>query len=200
VICLCSHSPTRALLLERYGVAFVQRGAVFDEEKITATDARAFVYEASKGKLESAEAAYGLEIPLLSADTVIVAADGSILRKAKESDEARRILLQQSGADISIITSLHFKSKRVFLSDISVTRYRFDPFDSEDMERYLESGVWQGKAGACMVEGFCKRYIREVEGLESTAMGLQVEYLLPWLELDKQWADSATKEAVSDAL
>ncbi|NPA87509.1 MAG: septum formation inhibitor Maf, partial [Epsilonproteobacteria bacterium] len=30
-------------------------------------------------------------------------------------------------------------------------------------------------------EGFCKRYIKEVRGLESTAMGLQVEVLKPWL-------------------
>jgi septum formation protein len=34
-----------------------------------------------------------------------------------------------------------------------------------------------------MVEGFCKKYILEVDGLESTAMGLQVEVLLPWLKL-----------------
>jgi septum formation protein len=33
-----------------------------------------------------------------------------------------------------------------------------------------------------MVEGFCKPYIREVRGLESTAMGLQVEILRPWIE------------------
>ncbi|MGC9351687.1 MAG: Maf family protein, partial [Sulfurovum sp.] len=54
-------------------------------------------------------------------------------------------------------------------------------FEREEMEAYLESGLWQGKAGGCMVEGFCKKYILEVDGFESTAMGLQVETLLPWL-------------------
>ncbi|MBD3806311.1 MAG: septum formation inhibitor Maf, partial [Sulfuricurvum sp.] len=39
-----------------------------------------------------------------------------------------------------------------------------------------------GKAGACMVEGFCKPYIREVRGFESTAMGLSIEVLKPFLE------------------
>jgi len=38
------------------------------------------------------------------------------------------------------------------------------------------------KAGGCMVEGFCKRYISEVKGYESTARGLQIEKLLGWLE------------------
>jgi len=33
-----------------------------------------------------------------------------------------------------------------------------------------------------MVEGFCKKYIKEVIGLESTAMGLQAEKLMPWLD------------------
>jgi hypothetical protein len=32
-----------------------------------------------------------------------------------------------------------------------------------------------------MVEGFCKKYIINVKGLESNAMGMQVEKLLPWL-------------------
>jgi len=33
-----------------------------------------------------------------------------------------------------------------------------------------------------MVEGFCKKYIKSVQGYESTAMGLSVEKLLPWLK------------------
>ena len=51
----------------------------------------------------------------------------------------------------------------------------------DDLERYLDSGEWQGKAGACMVESFCRRYIKEVRGYESTAMGLSVEVLKPFL-------------------
>jgi septum formation protein len=57
----------------------------------------------------------------------------------------------------------------------------FDTFDTQDLERYLESGEWRGKAGACMVEGFCKPYIKEVKGYESTAMGLSVEVLQAFL-------------------
>ena len=65
--------------------------------------------------------------------------------------------------------------------DISQTDYIFKEFDPQDLERYLESGEWRGKAGACMVEGFCKPYIKEVRGYESTAMGLSVENLLAFL-------------------
>jgi septum formation protein len=67
------------------------------------------------------------------------------------------------------------------LVDISATHYKFAKFNEDDLESYLQSRLWQGKAGACMVEGFCKPYIKEVIGYESCAMGLSVEVLRPWI-------------------
>lgn len=180
-ICLCSSSPSRALLLRKFGIDFVQKSAKYDEEQIMTSVAKDFVYTASKGKLDAAIREFGLEMPLLCADTVIAAYDGSILRKAKDIDDARRILKLQSGSTISIISSVHYRSQALAFSDISATHYHFAPFEKDDLEAYLESGLWQGKAGGCMVEGFCKKYIRSVDGYESTAMGLQVECLLPWI-------------------
>lgn len=183
MICLCSSSESRALLLKNFRINFVQKSPDYDEEQITTPIAKDFVYTASKGKLEAAIREFGLEIPLLCADTVIAASDGTILRKAKNAEDARRILNIQSGSTISIISSVHYRSKILAFSDISATHYHFAPFDEGDLEDYLESGLWQGKAGGCMVEGFCKKYIRSVDGFESTAMGLQVETLLPWLKI-----------------
>jgi len=181
-ICLCSSSESRALLLNNFSVDFIQKSPDYDEEEISTTVAKDFVYTASKGKLDAAIREFGLKIPLLCADTVIASADGTILRKAKDEDDARRILTIQSGSTISIISSLHYKSKTLAFSDISATHYHFSKFEEEDLEAYLQSGLWQGKAGGCMVEGFCKKYIQSVEGYESTAMGLQVESLLPWIK------------------
>jgi septum formation protein len=180
-ICLCSQSESRALLLKNFGIDFIQKSPDYDEEQITTTIAKDFVYTASKGKLEAAVREFGLDVPLLCADTVIAAADGTILRKAKDMADARRILTLQSGSTISIISSLHYRSKTLAFSDISATHYHFLPFEEEDLEAYLESGLWRGKAGGCMVEGFCKKYIKSVDGHESTAMGLQVEVLSPWI-------------------
>ena len=182
LLCLCSSSPTRAKLLDQFGIAYTQKPVAFDEDHINTDDPYTFVYQASKGKLEAAERIYGLETPLLTADSVVVAADGAILRKAYTVEEAREILLRQSGSEIAIVSSLHFKTDAFLLVDTSATHYRFDPFDADALEGYLASRDWEGKAGACMVEGFCRPYIREVRGRESTAMGLQVEVLLPWLE------------------
>jgi len=182
MIRLCSNSQTRALLLNQFGINFTQNGVDFDEDSIIASSGVEFVYSASKGKLSMAQTLYGLDIPLLCADTVVIGSLGEILRKAKDENEARKILNLQSGSSISIVTAMHYKSSRFYFNNISSTTYQFAPFKQEDIESYIQSGEWQGKAGACMVEGFCKPYIQSVRGYESTAMGLQVEVLLEWLD------------------
>ena len=181
MIRLCSASESRAKLLDSFGVSYIQEAVDFNEESIKSDSPRGFVYRVAQGKMERALQIFGLETPLLVADTVI-SVDNTIVRKAKDIDDAREILLRQSGNRSSIITALIFKKESFEFVDISATHYHFAKFDSDDLENYLNSGEWQGKAGACMVEGFCKKYIQKVDGLESNAMGLQVEKLLPWLE------------------
>ncbi|MDD4884566.1 septum formation inhibitor Maf [Sulfuricurvum sp.] len=174
---LASASITRAELLRSAGIPFIQESIDFDEDAIIADSPKNFVYQATLGKYRLNLEKFGCEdYPLLVADTVVTA-HGKILRKAKDEADARMILQTQSGSDVSIITCMIYKTPRLELLDISSTHYFFDPFDSDALERYLESGEWRGKAGACMVEGFCKSYIREVRGFESTAMGLSVEVL-----------------------
>jgi septum formation protein len=177
MIRLASSSPTRADLLRSAGIDFIQQSVDFDEDSIIASTPKNFVYQATIGKYEANLKAFGYEdLPLLVADTVVTSM-GKILRKAKSIDDARDILLTQSGNITTIITAMIYQSKSMKIVDISKTDYIFDTFDPEDIERYLLAGEWRGKAGACMVEGFCKRYIKSVNGNESTAMGLNLEIL-----------------------
>jgi len=101
-----------------------------------------------------------------------------ILRKAYSKEEAREILLSQSGEKIKIITSMWLRVNGRIFSRLDETIYEFSEFDKMDLEEYLNSDEWRGKAGACMVEGFCKKYIKSVKGYESTAMGLCVEEVI----------------------
>jgi len=177
VLRLASSSQTRSMLLSNAGIAFKQESIDFDEEGIVATSPKNFVYQATMGKYNANLAAFGYEdMPLLVADTVVTS-QGQILRKAKCVEDARNILMTQSGNITSIVTCMIYHSKNQKLIDISQTDYIFDDFIQDNLDIYLESGEWQGKAGACMVEGFCKSYIKEVRGYESTAMGLSVEVL-----------------------
>ncbi len=173
---LCSSSKTRAKLLQEAGIDFIQKSCAFDEERITAKDPYEFVFAASYGKFKECCKCFKSE-DIITADTVV--SDGKeILRKAKSKDEAKRMLFAQSGKEIKIITCMWVRFKGQNFCRIDETIYEFEKFDVNDLEKYLNSNEWQGKAGACMVEGFCKKYIKNVKGYESTAMGLCVEELV----------------------
>ena len=183
VIRLCSQSPSRAAILTQAGINFIQSPVDYDEEQIVADSPKNFVYQATLGKYQEALKTFDYrEIPLLVSDTVVTS-QGKILRKAKNREDARTILETQSGSITSIVTCMIYKSEALELIDISSTDYIFDPFDAADLEAYLASDVWKGKAGGCMVEGFCKPYIREVKGYESCAMGLSVEILQTFIKV-----------------
>ncbi|MEN8146030.1 MAG: septum formation inhibitor Maf [Campylobacterota bacterium] len=174
---LCSQSESRALILRNAGIDFIQSPVDYDEEQIVADSPKNFVYQATVGKYQAALKTFDYrEIPLLVSDTVVTS-QGKILRKAKSLEDARAILQTQSGSVTSIVTCMIYKSEKLELLDISSTDYIFDTFDPDDLEAYLESGEWQGKAGGCMVEGFCKKYIKQTHGFETCAMGLSVEVL-----------------------
>jgi len=176
MIILCSGSSTRALLLKKAGIDFIQKSCEFDEESIKSRDPYEFVTLAAYGKFTACRGCFSDE-DIIAADTVV--SDGkSILRKAKDLNDAKRILLAQSGKKIRIITSMWVRFNSRVFSRLDETVYEFDEFDEKDLNEYLASGEWKGKAGACMVEGFCKKYIKNVQGYESTAMGLCVEELL----------------------
>ncbi|WP_456488845.1 septum formation inhibitor Maf [Caminibacter pacificus] len=176
MLILCSGSQTRALLLKKAGIEFIQKSCDFDEESIKTDDPYEFVTLASYGKFRECLKCFKKE-NVIAADTVV--SDGKqILRKAKDIKDARRILLAQSGKEIRIITAMWVRYDFQIFGRIDETVYEFEKFDEKDLEEYLKSGEWKGKAGACMVEGFCKKYIKSVKGYESTAMGLCVEELL----------------------
>lgn len=181
MIRLCSSSTTRAHLLQKAGIDFEQSAVAFDEEALCYTAPKAFVYHAALGKLNAALQSYDLSKPLLVADTVITA-QNRLLRKAATVEEAKQTLLTISGNKTAIITYTIFYAASIQIFDLSATWYQFNTFDTEALEAYLASNQWQGKAGACMVEGFCKPYIASVHGYESCAMGLTLESFQPYLK------------------
>lgn len=182
MIRLASNSTTRADILNKHGILYVQSGTGYDEDSITTKNPKSFVYQATIGKYKDALHMYGYEsLPLLVADTVVTA-NNLLLRKAKDINDARRMLELQSDNEVSIITCMIYKSTKKEFIDLSYTTYKFSKFDENHLQSYLESGEWKGKAGAVMVEGFCKPYIVSVDGFESCAMGLSIEKLLPFID------------------
>lgn len=179
MIILASTSYVRAKILKDFGINFIQKNIDFDEESIKCDDPKTFVYLATKGKYESAKKLF--KTSFLVADTV-VSVGGVLQRKAKDALKAKDLLKFQSQKEISVLTCMIYKSCSFEFIDISATKYQLKKFNEEDLIDYINSKAWEGKAGCVMVEGFHKKYIQSQIGLESTALGLSIEKLLPFLE------------------
>lgn len=104
-----------------------------------------------------------------------------LLRKAKTPTQARIMLELQSGNPISIITAFAYQSHKGFFCNVDCAEFLLDEFCQDDIEQYVKSSLWQGSAGCVKVEGFHKGYILSQKGLESCALGLSFERILPFL-------------------
>lgn len=180
MLILGSNSETRAKQLQAAGIEFIQKAADFDEDRVVADNLKSFVYLAAMGKMKACKEKFGLNETILCADS-LVGIGNQILGKAYSEKEAREKLTLQSGNEAYITSCTILYKPEITIIDLSTTYYHFREFDKEDLESYIESGLWRGKAGACMVEGFCKKYIEKVDGLESTALGMSLEKVLPFV-------------------
>ena len=131
MLLLCSGSKTRAHLLKKYGINFIQKSCDFDEESVKTNDPYEFVTLVSLGKFKKCLECFK-NYDIVAADTVV--SDGKhILRKAKNKEEAREILLKQSGKEIKIITSMWVLYKEKIYGRVDETIYKFREFDKNDL-------------------------------------------------------------------
>lgn len=181
---LCSGSKVRQEILRNFKIPFIVSDNDFDEEKLEITlkdkTPKAFAYAAAMGKHQRALAYYGLDEPLLVADSV-VSCNGVLQRKAKSEMEAFAFLKAQSGGILSVISCTILHCEAFCFVDLSATRHALENFKQDAVELYLKSGLWRGKAGAVMIEGFHKSFIKRQIGSTYNAMGLHIEALLPFL-------------------
>ncbi|MFT2705240.1 septum formation inhibitor Maf [Helicobacter pylori] len=179
---LGSQSSTRANLLKEHGIEFDQKALYFDEESLKTTDPREFVYLACKGKLEKAKELLTNNCAIVVADSV-VSVGNQMQRKAKNRQEALEFLKLQNGNEIEVLTCSALISPALEWLDLSVFRARLKAFDPSEIEKYLESGLWQESAGCVRLEDFHKPYIKSSSENLSVGLGLNVEGLLGVLKL-----------------
>ncbi|MGL2632368.1 septum formation inhibitor Maf [Helicobacter pylori] len=179
---LGSQSSARANLLKEHGIKFEQKALYFDEESLKTTDPREFVYLACKGKLEKAKELLANNCVIVVADSV-VSVGNRMQRKAKNKREALEFLKLQNGNEIEVLTCSALISPVLEWLDLSVFRARLKEFDPSEVEKYLESGLWQESAGCVRLEDFHRPYIKSSSKNLSVGLGLNVEGLLGALQL-----------------
>ncbi len=109
---------------------------------------------------------------MLAADTV-VAQGRRLLGKATGADEARAWLQLLSGRAHRVFTGVAVIApsgrKAVRLAE---ARVRFKRLTDHEIDSYLASGEWEGKAGAYAIQGLAGGFVIEVQGSYSAIIGL----------------------------
>jgi septum formation protein len=117
---------------------------------------------------------------VLAADTV-AELDGFVLGKPRDEADARAMLNQLSGREHRVLTGVCLlRSEGTPLIRVAVTKLIMDNLSDTQLDEYLASGAWEGKAGAF---GYQDRlgWVRIVEGSESNVVGLPMELLAEML-------------------
>jgi len=118
---------------------------------------------------------------VIGCDT-IVECGGTLIGKPTDADDARGILGRLSGREHRVLSGLCLwpieaggSSTQPRLA-VAETRLRMDELSQWQIDDYLASGQWQGKAGAF---GYQDRlgWVHVVEGSESNVVGLPMELL-----------------------
>jgi nucleoside triphosphate pyrophosphatase len=175
---LASGSPRRLSLLNQAGIEpdSLQPTEV-DEIPVKGELPRALANRLAKTKAQAALASVKIDEELrgsyiLAADTV-VAVGRRIMPKADMLDEAAACLRMLSGRNHRVYTGICLVTPReTFRQRLIETRVRFKRLSTEDIEAYLASGEWRGKAGGYAVQGLAGTFVVKMVGSYTNVVGL----------------------------
>ncbi|MBD8907081.1 Maf-like protein [Methylorubrum zatmanii] len=185
---LASASPRRLALLQQVGIEpDALLPADIDETPRKSESPRDLARRLAREKLEAASAAARRreelrEAYLISADTV-VAVGRRVLPKAELLDEAADCLRLLSGRTHRVYTAVCILSPKDRLRERMVeTRVRFKRLANREIEGYLSSGEWRGKAGGYAIQGLAAAFAVKLVGSHSAVVGLPLYETMSLLE------------------
>ena len=167
---LASASPRRLELLARLGVIPAQVAAAdINETPLPREVPRDYARRMAREKAlaVSWEASH-----VLGGDTV-VALGRRILPKAEDEASARNCLALLSGRRHSVLSAVALKAPDGSLRErMSETIVRFKPLSQAEIDAYVASGEWHGKAGGYAIQGSAEGLIAWIAGSHSGVVGL----------------------------
>jgi septum formation protein len=175
---LASGSPRRLQLLGQIGIEPDRLMPVeIDESPKKNELPRHLARRLAREKAEAALALLRAEpepssAVILAADTV-VGVGRRCLPKASLIEEATVCLRLLSGRSHRVYTGLALvTAKGQVRQRLIETRVRFKRLSREDVESYLASGEWRGKAGGYAIQGLAGAFVVKIVGSYSSVVGL----------------------------
>jgi septum formation protein len=180
---LASASPRRRQLLAEAGYQFeVEPSDVDEPPPAPGTPVADYVAELAWKKARAVGERRKLGL-ILGADTAC-AVGGEILNKPVDRADAERMIRLQEGRDTEVLTGicLYAAERGVWLGTVETSVVRFRVLSDPERAEYLDSGRWEGKAGAYGVQDD-DPWIVVASGSWSNVVGLPMERLAELLRI-----------------
>lgn len=178
---LGSASPRRRALLAQVGVVPDRIcPADIDETPKPTELPRAYAARMAREKADAVRAMLDLpggglaEPPFILAADTVVSAGRRILGKPQDAAEAARFLGLLAGRRHRVTSGVCLLAGERWSQRLVETRVKMKRLSETEIEAYLASGEWRGKAGGYAIQGIGAAFIPEVIGSYTNVVGLPV--------------------------
>lgn len=166
---LASASPRRRELLSRLGL---EPDAILASEIDEAPRPHELPRDYARRMAREKALAISADGYVLAGDTV-VALGRRILPKAADEGTARQCLELLSGRRHRVLSAIALRAPDGTVSEkLSETIVRFKRLSAAELEAYVASGEWHGKAGGYAIQGMAEALIPWISGSHSGVVGL----------------------------
>jgi septum formation protein len=174
---LASASPRRRELLGQLGLVLEVTPANVDETPLPGERPPEYVRRVAAAKCEAVAALRAAALPalpglpVLAADTIVIV-DDQIFGQPTDEADARRMLQALGGRrhDVTTAYCISFGGKTVARAVTTVVSFR--SLQPAELDAYVASDEWRGKAGGYAVQGRAAVFTTELRGSHTNVIGL----------------------------
>jgi septum formation protein len=175
---LASGSLRRQDFLKLMGLPFTIMVSGVDEMAEPGVNPREHAEKLARKKVDAVIRLLSGRSPpwILGADTV-VSLEGELFGKPRDRDDAALMLKKLRGREHQVYTAMVLYNGRTKAMDTrsSSSTVRFGEISDAEVEWYLNTGEWQGVAGAYRIQGLAGCFVSYMEGSYSTIVGLPIQ-------------------------
>ena len=167
---LASTSPARRALLDALGVSYALEAPGVEEDVPAGTPVEAAVRMLALRKARAVAARHPGAL-VLGADQ-LAEVEGRALGKPGSRETARAQLGSLLGRSHRLLTAVALVGGGEEQLELDVVTLHFHPVSPDELEKYLDTGEWQGCAGGYRIEGRGQALVDALEGDRTSVQGL----------------------------
>jgi septum formation protein len=175
---LASTSPQRRAILEQLAIPFEAVSPDYVEDDPPYADAVELVRRHAEGKARSVHREGRIT---LGVDTTVLL-EGRVYGKAADRDDAGRMLGGLSGRTHTVVSGVCLLGADADVLLHERTDVTFRVLTGGIVEAYLDSGEWEGRAGAYAIQGLGGRLVERIDGDYLNVVGLPGALFISMLE------------------